>query len=208
MKPATLIPSLQSNALVREIEHQLKSENEAIAEAAQRDAHDITAQARAAARRQMHAAIGELRKEGNRRLTRAKAQLDTATRARAQHRAAEAVHAALPLLGEALAARWRDPNGRRIWTDAIAALCADRLRPGGWVVEHPVDWSTQEQQQFIAAIGNGGSADMNFEAKGDIGAGLRIKADQAVLDATPHGLLADRTAIAALLLDQIGDGAA
>ena len=105
------------------------------------------------------------------------------------------------------AARWRDPNGRRIWTDAIAALCADRLRPGGWVVEHPVDWSTQEQQQFIAAIGNGGSADMNFEAKGDIGAGLRIRADQAVLDATPHGLLADRTAIAALLLDQIGDGA-
>jgi hypothetical protein len=206
MKRATLIPSLQSNALVREIEHQLKTENEAIAAAVRRDAHEITAQARAAARRQMHAAIVALRKEGALRLTRAKAQLDTASRARAQHRAADAVHAALPLLGEALATRWRDPDARRTWTDAVAALCADRLRRGAWLVEHPADWSTQEQQQFIAAIGNGN--DVSFQAKTDVGSGLRVKADQAVLDATPHGLLADRTAIAALLLDQIGDGAA
>lgn len=210
MKPATLIPSLQSNALVREIEHQLKTENEAIAAAAQRDAHEITAQARAAARRQMHAAIVALRKVGALRLTRAKAQLDTASRARAQHRAADVVHAALPLLGEALAARWRDPNARRTWTDAVAALCADRLRRGAWLVEHPADWSAQEQQQFIAAIDGGGAngSDVSFQAKTDVGSGLRVKADQAVLDATPHGLLADQTAIAALLLDQIGDGAA
>jgi hypothetical protein len=44
---------------------------------------------------------------------------------------------------------------------------------------------------------------MTFQA-GDMTAGLRISADLAVLDATPKGLLADATTIAALLLDEIG----
>ena len=201
MSPAGLIPALQSDALVREIERQLAEENRAIIEGAQRGAQNILAQARASARGQLHHAIEKLREEGERRLMRAKAQLETEARGRAQQQAAQAVRDALPLLREALDRRWREPESRQQWTAAVARLCADRLLPGAWRIEHPRDWSAAEQKQFAAATGNGAQA--TFDA-GDIVAGLRISADQAVLDATPQGLLADTTTIAALLLDEIG----
>jgi hypothetical protein len=204
MSPVSIIPALQSDALVREIEQQLKHENGVIAATAQHDARAIMAQARAAARGQVHAAIEQLRAEGVRRLTRAEAQLDTESRTRAQQQAAQAVRDALPLLREALAQRWREPASRRQWAEAAARLCCDRLRRGAWRIEHPHDWSEQERQQFVAALGNGDSLDLSFQAAGDIAAGLRVSADQAVLDATPQGLLADRTTVAALLLDEIG----
>jgi vacuolar-type H+-ATPase subunit E/Vma4 len=204
VSPVSLIPSLQSDALVREIEQQLKHENGAIAAGAKRDAHAVLAQARAAARGQVHEAIEELREEGARRLTRAKAQLDTQTRARAQQQAAKAIGDALPLLREALEQRWRDRDSRRQWTAAVASLCARHLRPGAWAVEHPKDWSAQERKQFVAAIGE--DSEVSFRTKDNVAAGLRISTDDAVLDATPQGLLTDSITIAALLLDAIGGG--
>lgn len=204
MSPVSLIPALQSDALVREIEQQLRDENGTIEANAQRDARSVVAQARAAARAQVHQAIQELREEGARRLTRASAQLETEVRARAQQQAAKAVSEAMPMLQEALAQRWRSKDTRKQWTDAVAALCARRLRPGGWAVEHPKDWTEKEQKHFAAALGDG--AKVSFKANGKLAAGLRIASDQAVLDATPQGLLADATTIAALLLDEIGGG--
>jgi F0F1-type ATP synthase membrane subunit b/b' len=201
VSPVNLIPSLQSDALVREIEQQFKDEKDAIATGAKRDAHAVLAQARSAARARVSEAIAELREEGARRLTRAKAQLDTLMRARAQRQAAKAVGEAMPLLQEALEQRWRDRDSRRQWTDAVARLCTRRLRPGVWVVEHPKDWSALEQKQFTKGVGD--VARLSFKAAGDVGCGLRIESDQAILDATPRGLLADTTTIAALLLNEI-----
>lgn len=206
MSPVSLIPSLQSDALVREIEKQLKDENGAIAADAQRDAHAVMAQARAAARAQVHEAIVELREEGARRLTRAKAQLDTERRTRAQSQDAAAVRDALPLLRAALKQRWQEPESRRQWSDAVARLAADRLRRGAWRVAHPPGWSGPERKQFTAALGKSEGLDLSFQADAHIDAGLRISADQAVLDATPAGLLAETTTIAALLLEEIGAG--
>jgi F0F1-type ATP synthase membrane subunit b/b' len=200
MSPVSLVFSLQSDALVREIEQQLAQENGAIAAGAEREARAIMAQARAAARARVHAAIEKLREEGARRLTRAKAQLDTELRVRAQQRAVQAVRDAMPLLREALNARWRDRESRRLWSEAVARACADRLPPGAWRVEHPRDWNEPEQQQFLTAIGKPVQAGF---AAADIAAGLRVSADRALLDATPQGLLADSTMITALLLDEI-----
>ena len=108
------------------------------------------------------------------------------------------------LLREELDARWRDRQNRRQWTDAVARLCVLRLRPGAWLIEHPADWSGSEQRDFMATIGERDGVDISFKADGEIKSGLRIKADQAVLDATPQGLLADDRTIAALILDEIG----
>ena len=108
MSEAILIPSLQSDALAREIGQQLMQETAALGAAAERDARDVIAQARATARSRLHDAIAELRREGGRRLARAKAQIETEERAQAQRQAAHAVSKALPLLIDALGARWRD----------------------------------------------------------------------------------------------------
>jgi len=201
MSRDSLIPSLQSDALVREIERQFAAENSELAEGAARDARNILAQARASARAQVHAAIDKLREDGARRLMRAKAQREAERYARAQRLAVQAVHEALPLLREALDARWRDPQRRRKWADAVARICADRLPPSAWVVEHPADWSALEQRQFAASFGT--AATVSFQAA-DFAAGLRINADRALLDATPQGLIADANAIAAQLMDEIG----
>jgi hypothetical protein len=163
-------------------------------------------QTRAAARAQLHDAIVELREESHRRLTRANAQLATQRRAREHGRAAKAVDEASPLLQEALLARWRDPEKRRQWTDAVARQCIARLRRDAWVVHHPAGWSQKEQERFLAALGD--DPEVTFMADKAIACGLRITADGAELDATPQGLLADKTAVAALLLEELGGSAA
>lgn len=204
MTQANLIPSLQSDALAREIEQQLKDETGAVIATAERDARALIAQARAAARTRMHEAIQELRREGGRRLSGAKAQFETNERGRAQRQAAQAVRVALPLLREVLDARWRDERDRRHWTDGVARFCVMRLRPGAWLIEHPADWSEAEQRDFASTIGTPDGIDLSFKADDALSVGLRVKVDHAVLDATPQGLLADGRTIAALLLDAIG----
>jgi hypothetical protein len=204
MSEASLIPRLQSDALVREVERQFATEAGAGIAAAERDARAITGQARAAARRRVHEAIEGLRREGAGRLAGARAQLEAEQRARAQRQAAQAVRDGVPLVGEELESRWRDRRDRRLWTDAVARLCVLRLRPGAWLIEHPADWSEPEQRDFGAAIDARNGVALSFKPAGDLTSGLRISADQAVLDATPHGLLADGRTVAALILDDIG----
>lgn len=205
MTTASLIPGLQSDALAREIEQQLKAETAAVMAAAEQEARTTLAQARKTARSRLHEAIADLRREGEMRLARAHAQLDAELRAQAQRQSARAVADAMPLLREALAARWRDAEARKAWTAAIAQLAAARLRPGNWQAAHPADWSAEEQKAFAAAVGEADG--ISFRADKDLSAGLRITADQATLDATPDGLLADSRTIAALLLDELTIGA-
>lgn len=211
MTTASLIPGLQSDALAREIEQQLEAETAAVIAAAETEAAATVAQARTNARGRLHEAIVEVRREGETRLARAHAQLDAELRAQAQRQAARAVAVALPMLRDALAARWREAEARKEWTATVAQFAAKRLRPGAWQVAHPADWNAEEQKQFAAALGETNS--ISFLADKDVSAGLRITADQATLDATPDGLLADTRTIAALLLDELtkglttGDGA-
>ncbi len=203
MNQASLIPSLQSDALAREVERQFKNEISAVIAAAERDADVIVAQARGGARRRMHEAIQALRREGTRRLVGANAKIETELRARAQRRAARAINDGALLLREELDARWRDPHDRMQWMRAVAQQCVLRLLPGTWLVEHPADWSEPEQRDFVAAIGKKNGVDVDFKATDDLKSGLRIKADQAVLDATPQGLLADERTVAAMILEEI-----
>lgn len=197
---------MQSEALLREIEQQTKDEMRTITETADREARAIIAQAHATARRQMHSAIEELRRDGERRLAQARAQRETEARMRAQQRAVEAIRQAQPLLVEALVARWRDAPARRKWTDGVARQARDRLKPGRWTVEHPASWSADEQEQFREALGAGVNPEISFAIDSQLAAGLRVRAAQATLDATPRGLLADSSTVAALLLYEIDRG--
>ena len=205
MTAGSLIPGLQSDALAREIEQQLKDETAAVLAAAEQEARGTLAQARSSARGRLHEAIADLRREGDTRLARAHAQLDAELRAQAQRQSARAVADAMPLLREALSARWQETEARKEWVAAIAQLAAARLQRGAWRVAHPADWPAQEQTKFADAVG--GADGISFQADKDVSAGLRITTDQATLDATPDGLLADARTIAALLLDELTKGA-
>ena len=90
-----------------------------------------------------------------------------------------------------------------LWTDGVARCGRDQLNAAGWIVEHPADWSEDEKRNFRNSHGAGGNA-VTFVANSELTAGIKISAGEATLDATPPGLLADRSAVAALLLAEIG----
>ncbi|MGA7972475.1 MAG: hypothetical protein WCA36_06685, partial [Pseudolabrys sp.] len=151
MTTASLIPGLQSDALAREIEQQLKNETAAILATAENEAAVTVAEARKVSRGRLHEAIADLRREGEMRLARAHAQLDSELRTQAQRQSARAVADAMPLLREALQTRWQDGEARQEWTAAVAQLAAKHLQRGDWQVAHPADWSAEDQKGFADA---------------------------------------------------------
>lgn len=193
-----------SDLLVDEIERQCDAECRAILEAADLESRTIVAEAFAAARRHVHEAFEDLRRDGERRLARAKAQIDTELRVRDQARAAGNLRDGCPVLVNAVADRWSDPRARRRWAASLAETAGRRLRPGAWTVEHPADWSDDEQAAFLSCLEPDQRARVNFRRSEDFDTGLRILSDGAVLDATPERLLADKPAVQALLLAAIG----
>ena len=203
MTSASLVQTLQAQSLMREIERQVADETRAIGTAAEREAQDLITRAHAGARRRMHDAIEELRAEQARQIARAHARLETDFRTREQRQTAAALEAALPLLRAALVMRWCDGRCRARWTQETAAAGRERLRGRVWRVAHPADWTSGEQQDFAAALA---PRDVSFASDDAIAAGLRITADEATLDATPDGLLADTRSIGALLLAAIERG--
>lgn len=199
-----LVSSAQADALIREIAQQFRAETSAVAKAGEVEAQAVVARSRAIARSRMHEAILDLRRDGARRIASAKARIDSEARALAQRASAQAVDQAMTLLDRVLTARWRNEEARAQWAESLAKQCGSRLRPGEWVIEYPEGWSEAERRAFEAALGS--AAEVTFNASGDITAGLRISADDAVLDATPHGLLADRRTVTAMLLAGIEHG--
>ena len=159
MSPVSLIPSLQSDALVREIEQQLTDENSAIAGGAQRDARSILAQARAAARGQVHEAIAKLREEGARRIDACEgAARNRSARARAAAGGASGARclaaAARGARSSAGASRKAASNGPARWRGFVPTAC--RTAPGGSSIR--AIGVRPSENSFVAAVGNGAQA--------------------------------------------------
>jgi hypothetical protein len=202
LSETSLVTAAQSEGLLREIEQQAKDECRAVFEAAERESQVLVTQAYKNARRRTKEAIAELRREGDRRLARARAQAETEERQRFQQAAAEAIRQAWPLLAEALVARWSDPAARLAWIGSAARQARERMHGDGWHIEHPADLNADEQGHFRQALGVADDA-VTFTLNRDIAAGIRIRATQAMLDASIQGLLADAHTIEALLLAEI-----
>lgn len=199
MSRTDLIAAAQSDTLLREIEQQTEQECRAVTAVAEREARTLVSEARRSARRRAHDAIEELRNDRLRRLDRAKAKIETDARQHAQRSAIALIERAWPLLGEALLARWRDKAERLVWATAVARCARKQIRAVEWVVEHPTGWGEDEKENF-RRLRDAEGAKLSFVADPNLAAGIRIKAGGAVLDATPEGLLADRSAVAGLLL--------
>lgn len=192
-----------SAALIGEIEAQCAAEIEVVTRTAEREAAAIVARAFTVARRRAHEAIEGMRREAERRLARAGAQIETECRLRDQARAAEILHTGCPSLINAIVERWQDPEARRRWIGAVCDHARLRLRPGDWVVEHPHDWDGANEAQARALLAGGGGPEPGFREAGDFEAGLRILAGGIVLDGTPERLLADKAATQARLLAEM-----
>lgn len=196
-----------SAALIADIVNQSESEARAIIQAAEAEARDIVVNAFATARRRAHQSILELRREGERRLRRAAAQRETDLRMAEEARASALLRRGCPLLIDAVIARWNAPESRRIWIETVVGEVRRRLKPGSWTVEHPAGFSGDEQHWLAEALtrdGEGAKAGaVAFVEADDFVAGLRIRSEGALLDATPEALLGDRAVVEAEILAAI-----
>jgi hypothetical protein len=194
---------MQAKALIGAIEARRDQESGKLLADAQAASQRIIASARTHARERFHAAVLSLRRDCGRRIAQAEARRDTELRLR-RHRARSALLAeAWPQLAGALAEIWRNPAGRARWIKAALEIAAARLGSRIWEIEHPA--ADSEDVRRVLAQMRDMLADVEWTLKpsGDFEAGLRLRVEGAVVDATPAALLALRSRVEAALIAEI-----
>jgi hypothetical protein len=209
----------QLAALLQVIEQYRAARCREMLEAARAQAARTIAQARDAAARRLRACLAAEREGRDRTIAAAAARLGTQRRLLRQRRIAAALKTGWTRLEVELAARWNSRAGRDIWVARRLAAARTWLLadPGGspasgrpvpgadqLQVEHPPAWDAQERERTQRLLAEHGFQTVQFVARPDIVAGLRIRCGHNVLDATAQGLLAERAAVEGRLLDRLG----
>lgn len=194
----------RTQALLDLVEEDRRAQCATILAAAEQQAAAALAQARAAARERVREAFTDERARQQARVAAARAELQTRRRLHEQQQAAGWLATAWQRLPQALQARWADGAARQQWVDAAVAEARRVLAPGGWRFVHASGWPADERQAVAARLQAECGTTAACAEHAALGAGLRIVADGNVVDATLGGLLADRAAIGAGLLAELG----
>ena len=175
---------------------------------AQQQAKEITRLAYTKGRTRMHHHIDALREKYRVRVTAATARNQTLLRRQHQKEDRATLDVAWPLLREAMLVLWKDPDSRRNWLEAAIASASSSLKQQDWHIEHPQDLSEADVKWIKHTHIHGKGREGKLVASADIDAGIRIILNGTVVDATLDGLLKQKTAIEAILIARIKQGAA
>jgi len=193
---APSLVDLQASALLETLRADLEQRCRAELDAAAERARSIERAARGEARAKFAAARELERQRYELALQRARSAVETRLRERAHASGRAIVADAWQRLPAALARRWQDADGREDWIRHAVRDARQRLRGTDWQVEHAPGMSEPEWRRCAAD----GAPAIRFAEDSTLDAGLRIRAEGAVLDATAAGLLADRDRVTAALL--------
>ena len=197
----------QTVALLRRLAREQESRTRHIRDEAETQAADIVRRARAEARTRVHQAVVDTRREDEMALARKRAALDTQARRSRQATLRELLDRAWQALPAALQSRWLDQTARERW---CYAACASARRS----LLHLDRLQVEVDPQWLAHVGPlvrgrlDGLSDVGVTTTEGLGAGLRIRAGDACIDATLAGLLAARERIASELLAEFEQRAA
>lgn len=193
----------QTQALLTLLEDDRQQQCEALLADARARADSVLRQAHRDARARMRAAFAAERQRLDEQLQAAGARLQTEHRLSEQERRAQMLRLAWDMLPEALRQRWQDPRRRSQWV-AQAIDSAQRLLPRDrWTLNVAPGWPAQEREQALQSVARLLGTLPDCSETADLQAGLLITAGGNRLDATLGGLLADRGAIEARLLDHL-----
>lgn len=173
---------------------------EALLSEAQRESQGVIRQAYQLARRNMHEDLELTRRHIRDTMAAARAKQHTLMMQQSHTAASSFLEQCWQALQPSLCARWQQPDCRRQWLAKILATATAVLPAADWLIEHPTDFSAQEQQQLREQAQALADVTPDLRSTPDITAGIRISADGASVDGSLHGLLSDRTALEALLL--------
>jgi hypothetical protein len=201
MNDTVSILQTQTEGLLRRVAREQESRILAIRSAAEEQAHAIVTRARQEARARLRQAVDEERRQIERTVGERRAALDTAARRTDQTAFRRLVEQAWQRLPGAVAARWQEAAARARWIEAACDSARCSLRPQPlYVVEFDDALNphagAQARDRLIAA----GLEPVECRSVNGLGAGLRIRAGGAVVDATVPGLLASRERVEAELL--------
>jgi vacuolar-type H+-ATPase subunit E/Vma4 len=189
----------QTTALLRRLGREQESRTRRIRDEAGTQAADIVRRTRTEARTRVHQAVVDTRREDEMALARRRAALDTQARRSRQTTLRELLDRAWQALPAALQSRWLDAAARERWCDAACVSASRSLR-------HLDRLQVEIDPRWLAEVGPLVRSRLESASKVDLvttdglGAGLRIRAGDACIDATVAGLLAARERIASELL--------
>jgi hypothetical protein len=207
MSAATSVLEAQTTALLRRLAREQDARMRRIRDAAADQAVDIVRRARSEARARVRQAVLETRREDESALARRRAALDTDARRGRQATLRELLERAWQALPPALAARWQDAAQRERWCVAacdVALRCLRHLER----IEVEVDAAAPPDVAATVRQRLGGGPAVALVPRAGLGPGLRLRAGDALVDATIPGLLAARDHVVADLLAEFESRAA
>lgn len=173
---------------------------------ARSEAREIVQRAFRETRARVQQVIAEERASGRARVATTRAHIETRNRHRRHQVIGRLLTRALERLDEAIAARWRDTDARQQWVESAVTHALERLPRREWRIVHAPDWPEGERESVRQRIREQTGVDPQIEPSERISAGLRIHAQGSTLDATPRGLMSDRTVVQARLLVHLVGG--
>jgi vacuolar-type H+-ATPase subunit E/Vma4 len=196
--PASLLDA-QTTALLRRLAREQESRVRRVRDEAAAQAEEIVRRARAEARARVRQAIAETRRADDDAVTRRRAALETESRRARQGTLRELLEHAWLALPAALQSRWSQDDARQRWCDAACAAAGRSLLQ----LEHvqvELDANDATTLGPVIAARMAPRSSVTVLAVAGLGAGLRLRAGNACVDATLPGLLAARERITAELL--------
>jgi len=194
----------QTEALLRRVAREQESRCRRARDAAQDQAGSIVARAWEEARTRLRQAVDEERRAVDKALADRRAALETVARQREQAVLRELTDEAWRDLPGALVAAWRRDESRREWCAAACAVAAHALHgEQGYTVEIDAAVPVDVREAVDLALRRAAGPQVRFREVPSLGAGLRIHAGRACVDATVGGLLASRERIESELLAEL-----
>ncbi len=199
MSAASGVLAMQADALINQLRRDEVAACEREGRQAEERAEVIVATAHREARKLVADAIAAERTRRQSELQRARASIDTARRQALQRAAASAVREGWKALPEALRRLWREPGARQAWEAAALAGAARRLPLDRWQIECAAPADAARLQQLCDIARAHGVRDVQAIAAEGLVAGVAVRCDRAVFDATVGGLLSEDMMIQARL---------
>lgn len=194
----------QMQAMLTLLEDDRRRQCEALIADAEARAKAVVEEARRDARVRVRAVFAAERQRLDEQIKAAAARLRTEQRLNDQERLAHLLKLGWQLLPAALLERWQDPGRRRKWVEQAFDVAHRMLPHEMWSVRVAPGWPAAEREQALLVMANRLGYTPGCSEEPELQAGLLISAGCNRLDATLGGLLADRTAIEARLLDYLG----
>ena len=195
------IVETQVRAMLDGIDADLARRRAEILAETEAEAQNMLTEARRRARARMSQAVAQEREHRDHSLRRARAALASRVRRKRQALDKEQLAEGHERLREALVERWREPAARAEWARTLIEEAGRLLPNGRWRVEYPARLDPVEAARLLDSPSGNPSAERIPSE--DIQAGFRLRCQDAELDMSVDGLLAQVDEMAGELLAEI-----